>query len=356
MVPPVSIIVRYSRIVRVKSDHRRGRKGKPAFPGSPSFSGVASGLIAASALAFACASYQIRTDSLPVVPAEVAKLQGKSVAVQPVEISFGSSRFAIDLRDLKLTVNGQEVQLQTRFIDEFDDMTLGHVGLLDVNIFAKTKVDAAKLSEFGGDLLVNAMEGKHDYHLPFFKGLGESNMGQLSNRPYSQDRSVNPPEDAYGATTGPATVYSSAVLLAPGQAPEGSDLILKTEISLSNEIVQVISNTSTMTVGSSGMPAKADDYFLSIFGSLLFTLADAKTGQVYVTEKSKSEWSMKPVLVRNIKLPVNKGDAAAFAKYFRTVDLQPYAQEAVQAALESMLPLVDSFYVNTFHSVKVEKK
>jgi len=310
-------------------------------------------IVAATLLVFSCATYRIRTESVPTMPPNADALRGKSVGVLPTTVSFGASRFAIDLRDVKVTVNGQEVKLQDRHIAKDDDIALGKVGVLDVDILGKSKVDKAALGAFCQDVLVEGLGGKRDYNVPFFKGLGESNMGALSNRPYTLDRSVYPPKEVYADGPSPATLFSSVAARGAGSI-EGVDLVLRSEISISSEILEVLEGPSS-SISVDDKPIMKGDYFLSLFGSYRFSLVDAKTGAVVADEKTKGEWTTQPVLVRNMRVPAANGDAEAYAKYFRTVDFNAYARVAAAAALESVLPLFTPFYVNTYHSEKVEK-
>lgn len=51
-----------------------------------------------------------------------------------------------------------------------------------------------KLSLLLCAVLQAGLAGTYDYHIGFVKGLGEDNMGELSNRPLEYDRSVFPPK------------------------------------------------------------------------------------------------------------------------------------------------------------------
>jgi hypothetical protein len=309
--------------------------------------------ILAALLAASCASYRTRTESLPTMPPNAQAMSGKSVAILPTTLSFGAGRLALDLRDVKLTVNGQEVILQKRFIATDDDMSLGKVGVLDVDILTKAKVDKAEAADFCAQALAGGLSGARDYNVPFFKGLGESNMGMLSNRPYEVDNFAYPPVSAYLPATGPTTLFSS-VKTVPSGGAGGADLVFASDISISSEILEVIEPGSSLSPDDK--PLMKGDYFLSLFGSYRFSLKDAATGAVLVDEKTKSEWTTKPVLVKYYRIPVSKGDADAYAKYFRSVDFEPFVEKALAAAIESELPLLAPFYVNTYHAIKVEKK
>lgn len=309
--------------------------------------------ILAALLATSCASYRTRTESVPTLPPNSQTLSGKSVAIQPTALSFGASRLALDLRDVKMTVNGQEVILQKRFIATDDDLTLGKVGVLDVDILTKAKVDKAVAAGFCSRVLAGGLGGTRDYTVPFFKGLGESNMGTLSSRPYEVDNFAYPPVANYLPATGPTTLFSSVETVPAGETG-GADLVFASDISISSEILEVIEPGSS--ISPDDKPLMKGDYFLSLFGSYRFSLRDAASGAVLVDEKTKSEWTTKPVLVKYYRIPVDKGDADAYAKYFRSVDFEPFVEKAAAAAIESALPLLVPFYVNTYHAVKVEKK
>jgi len=309
--------------------------------------------ILASTLFAACATYRIRTESVPTMPPNAEALRGMSVAVQPTTLSFGAARLAIDLRDARITINGEEIILQKRFIANDKDQTLGEVGVLDVDILTKAKVNKAAASEFCTQLLVDGLGGKRDYFVPFFKGLGEDNMGNLSSRPYEVDSFSYPPKSAFLPATGPTTLFSS-VKAVPTGFSEGADLIFTSDISISSEVLEIIEPSSSLSPDD--QPLRQGDYFLSLFGSYRFSLRDAKTGAVIVDEKTKGEWTTKPVLVKYYRIPVQSGDADAYAKYFRSVDFKPFVEMAAATALESVLPLLTPFYVNTYHAEKVEKE
>lgn len=310
---------------------------------------------AAIAVLASCATYRIEPRYVEAKPAFAASLEGKTLALEPIEVTLGASRFAVDLRDVTLTVNGQEVVLQKRFLTEAEELGLGRFGVLDVNILKKAKTDAGRLSAYAGELLLSALDGSRDYAVPFFKGLGESNMGQLSNRPVDYDRSARPVKAVFDASARRSTLYSGVSVLPSASAPSPAELRLSAEILLDSEVVQIISNSSTMPADDSGMPAMPGDYFLTMTASVLFHLYDAATDKEIATDKTKSEWALKPHTKKTIRIPARKGDADAYAKYFRSVELEPYAREAVKGAVDSILPLIDSFYVNTYHSIKAEK-
>jgi hypothetical protein len=311
---------------------------------------------AAALMAASCASYQFRHESVPALPPAAAALSGKSVGVAPVEVSFGAGRLAIDLRDLTMTVNGQDLRLERRYLVKEKDDFLGLIGVLDVNIFKKEGISPASVGLPMQELFVSALGGGHDYNVGFFKGLGESNMGTLSNRPYYADTASYPYKDVYSEPTGPVSLFSSVVALKAGEDPSaaGVDLVLKADFSVSSEVVELLENPPSSLADENGRYKRMGDYLLSMLGSMRYSLADARTGEVLVSQKSKSEWAAAPNFRKDVYIPVGNGDADSYAKYFRTVDLSPYALAAARSMVESVLPLLCPFYVNTSHRVKAE--
>jgi hypothetical protein len=302
-----------------------------------------------------CASVKLVTRSLPADSTSRGNLSGKSIGIIPFAIDFDATRVAIDLRDVKLTVNGQEIILQERYIARDEDISLGKIGILDVNILTKAGTKKEPLSSAATDILKGGLSGTYDYHVGFLKGLGEDNMGELSNRPIDYDRSVFPPVVIYtGAAASP--YYSTVTVLPAGTKPEkaGTDLVLTGNISISNEVVEILEPPDKTGVSIRTSPEQGQ-YYLTMKGFVTFTLSEVKTGKVIATEASKSEWPVRTDISQNILLPVQNKDAAAFAKYFRTVDLSPYALDTVKQFVPLFLPLLSPYFVNTTHQVAEEK-
>jgi len=315
-------------------------------------------LITAVLLLTACASVQVVTRSKNTIPSYRDKLEGKSISIIPFGVSFGASRFVMDLRDVTVTVGDQSFKLQERYIAKDKDRELGEIGILDVDILTKSKTDKEIASRLIVELLKSGLTGTLDYHIGFFKGLGEDNMGELSNRPIDYDRSVYPPKVIFLQADNPAVFFTDIQVLEPDTRPTAAntDLVLTGDVSISSEVVEVLSdpNTGFAMNPTAHIPA-VGDYYLTLFGSVRFKLIDVKTGEVIVSEKTKRDWPVKDIIAGNIYLPVKKGDASAYAKYFREVDFIPILTETINNFLPSILPLITPYYVNTTHQVKAEK-
>jgi len=180
-------------------------------------------------------------------------------------------------------------------------------------------------------------------------------MGIISSRPFEEDRSVYPPKGSYLDRTGPASIFKEVRAVKTGEIPADADLVLHSELSLSSEVIEVLDTPpSRVMIDGQNYPMKGD-YFLYLLGSYRFSLVDARTGTIIANEKTKAEYIDAPMLSKYIKIPADNGDAAAYAKYFRTVDFEPQAEETVRVAFESIMPLLAPYYVNTYHAVKIEK-
>ncbi len=124
-------------------------------------------------LPLSCATYVYQAKTTTATAPYAQRLEGKTVGIVPFEVSFGAPRLTVDLRDSTLTVNGQEIKLQTRYIAHDENLDIGKFGVLDVNIFKKAGVHVAKVSEAVNKALVDGLSGKRDYQVPFMRGFGE---------------------------------------------------------------------------------------------------------------------------------------------------------------------------------------
>jgi len=100
---------------------------------------------------------------------------------------------------------------------------------------------------------------------------------------------------------------------------------------------------------------KKGSYFISIMSSIRFELKDAKTGEVVASQESDASYPLRDLTMLNIPIDAPKGDAAAYAKYFRSVDLSEYAIKNALDLIESQLPRLSPYCATTFHAIKVEK-
>jgi hypothetical protein len=175
------------------------------------------------------------------MPPGARDFSGRTVAVEPTTVSFGNSRFfVVENHEMEIVGEGMHIVLPRRFVDNDNTPILGPIGILDVDIFAKAGVDRIKLGKLCQEALVGGLAGDRDYHVSFFKGLGESNMGLLSNRPCEIDRSSYPPKEVYLAASGPKSVLASIKAVAAGEPTSDADLILKSDISLTSEVVETL--------------------------------------------------------------------------------------------------------------------
>lgn len=119
---------------------------------------------------------------------------------------------------------------------------------------------------------------------------------------------------------------------------------------ISSEVLEVLSVSADVADSYRMDPAstpKTGDYYLSLLGSIRFRLVDAKIGKLIATERSPREWPVVDMIADDIRVPVRKGDVAAYAKYFRSVDFTPQALDSLKKVLPSVLP--------SSHQVAVEK-
>jgi hypothetical protein len=319
----------------------------------------ASVIFCALALLASCASVQLVTRATRASPPYSDQLAGKSISIVPFKVTFGASRFLIDQRGI--TPSGQPFQLQDRYIAKDTDERLGNVGILDVDILTKSKTDAQAVQQAVTVFFAAGLTGTLDYHIGFFKSLGEDTMGELSNRPIDYDRSAYPPRVTFLPTGATGTFYTDVVVLAPGAdaAEDRTDLVLTGDVSISSAVVELLSIPPGIQIQYQVDPTakapKVGDYYLTLRGSMQFKLIDVKTGEVIATEKSRREWPVMDGIADTIRIPVSNGDAPAYARYFRSANFTPVVIEAVKKGLPSMLPLVAPYYVNTTHQVAVEK-
>ena len=317
--------------------------------------------LCAFALLISCASVQLVTRAARAAPPYADRLAGKSIGIVPFNVAFVTSRLVKDRPGITVTSAGQALQLQDHYIAKDTDDRLGNVGILDVDILTKAKTDARAIQQALTVYLTAGLRGTLDYHIGFFKSLGEDTMGELSNRPIDYDRSVYPPRVAFLPADGTEAFYTDVRVLAAGTdaSADGTDLVLTGDVSISSEVVELLSVPPQISIQFQVDPtAKAPrvgDYYLTLRCSVRFTLIDVKTGAVIATEKSTRDWPVRESVPARIPIPAGNGDAAAYATYFRSMNFTPMTIGVVTTALPSMLPLVTPCYVNTTHQVAAGK-
>ena len=168
-------------------------------------------------------------------------IQGKSIAVLPFDIEFSASRFAIDLRDATIKINGQEIKLQNKYIVEDQDDYLGEIGIIDVNILKILGVSEEKIKKGASTIIKKVLDNGKNYNIPFFNGFGEGKSGYISNKELSIDQSTWPFTINYieGEKEGPFKKVD--IVRSEEEAKDkGYDLIIKGSIDLSNELAEII--------------------------------------------------------------------------------------------------------------------
>ena len=314
-------------------------------------------MLCALALIVSCASVQLVSRSDAAAPAYVDQLKGKTIAIVPFEVSFGASRFVIDLRGVTVTSGGKSFPLQTRYIAQDKDNRLGEIGVLDVDILTKAGTDKKAIQDSVTQIMKAGLGGAYDYHIGFFKGLGEGNMGELSNRAVDYDRSVYPPALKF-TQDAPPGIYADIRVLPPrtAVADAGTDLVVTGDVSITSEVVEVLSGpTNVQSSDPSAHLPQPGDYYLTLRGTIHFTITDTKTGKVIASEKTPRDYPVMDIVASNILIPAKKSDAAAYATYFRSVDFNQITMTEIQNVLPSLFPLMTPFVVTTTHQVAAQK-
>lgn len=283
---------------------------------------------------------------------------GTVIAVVQPEIDYNSTRFAIDLRDVKLTVNGQEIELQGKYIEEEEeDMSLGHIGILDVNIYKRLKVPERLTAALVLQDMLDHMGGTKHYHFPFINKLKEGEMGIISDVPITMDTSTQPNTPVFTETP-PEPFFKEIRVVRSEEDTAGCDYVLVTEFSLSNEVVQVIEineDVQRQYLRDQTRVPQNGDIFLCLTATVLFELRDVKTGKVLLSEKSKGFTRIWNYGYSQIYMPINRKDQEAYRKLIKGYDLPGMAAETIEKAMVPYYHLMLPFYVTTGHTVKVEE-
>lgn len=305
-------------------------------------------IAAVAVLAASCGTFQYGVKAVAYHPANEAALKGKTLAIQPVEVSFGGMRANLDLRGA-VKVNGRD--LFGTYLAQDKSAGLGTFGVMDTNILKLAKTDKQAVSDAVTADLRAYLTGARDFRVSFFNGLGEGNYGELSNRSLQV---VSPDRPSPLKPVGdPLPPYFLSVA-AGGPA----DLTLSSQLELTSEVVEILTAPDPApgaTLDQMDSLPKAGQYWLRINAYVSFQLKDAQ-GQLVASDRDKFGYTVKDVVQAQYKIPVAKGDGEGFYKYFRTQDLLPYAQAAVAGFLESMAPRLAPFYVNTLTMTEVKAK
>jgi hypothetical protein len=298
-----------------------------------------------------CASYKYTTVSVPGAASYAAQLQGKTLGIAPVKVSFYNSH----ILSVEWVKQGN-VYLKRHAVEE-DDLYPGtKVGYLKLNILKKSGIDPMAYSGRAAELIRAGIAGESDFRAGFFKGLGQGNMGELTSRPMEYDYSKNPPAVIYKDAAGPRTFFS-AVKLVPSEAAADTDFVLNVEISVDNEIRELMGVPSNGgRLQSEGHYATQGDYYVTTNTSVYFTLTDRATGKVVASDKTKLEWPTAPGGQIWTWLPLSDPKAYYNLEAFDGLDYHAYAEKAVLSNLDGLFPYLAPFYVDTVTAEKVEKK
>jgi hypothetical protein len=310
--------------------------------------------IAATAIALLASScgtfvYTMKADVYH--PAYEKAVKDRTLTVLPTAVDYSGMHSNLDLRGA-VKVNGRD--LFGSYLTQDASADLGAFGVLDTNIFELAKVDKGAIADAATAQLVNYLQGKQDYKLPFFKGLGEGNYGTLSNRPLGLKSPKDPQSEVY-AGDGIAPYFTQ---VSAGTDGSGSDLTLVATLHVVSEAVEILKApdpSPSMTMEEMQKQPKVGEYWLRVDAYLDFSLKD-KAGNVIVSDKTKRDFPIKDIVHTIYKLPVKHGDGDGFYKYLRTLDLLPYAKKATDNYMATMMPLVSPFYVNTLKMTEVKSK
>ena len=206
---------------------------------------------------------------------------------------------------------------------------------------------------------VTGLSGATDYHIPFFNGFGEGNMGEISNRPLIYDQSGYPMKVSYAPAEGPLSYFSNIEEL-----PEGTeagtvkkDFILRGSLDINNEVVEIISVPEEVTEHAMNFgeaPPKPGEYHIIMNAVFNFELVDSSTGKAVINDVAKGGFTIDNRDVVDVLLPVKNGDAKAFERYFAGTDFTPYAIEAAKKCMTRFYHLMSPFYTTSSYTVKKE--
>lgn len=307
-----------------------------------------------SILLFSCVSWKIVfiNDSPQSKYAHV--FTDKVIGVEPFEVEFTSSRFAIDLRGLKMTVNGQEIVLQSKYIKRVDVRDLGKVGILEINALKKTGADAELVKTEVTKEWISGLLGYTNYKVGFFNGFGEGNSGFLTNVPLER----TPKHQINFLPSEKATTYFKEVRDLTTESKEGVDFILKGYLDISNEVVELVKKEEDSY--GSGLMEDMDgpqigQYYLLCNAYIEWEIVDATTGEIVV---DYNEPGLDVIDTRNatrVLLPIPNGDSEAFSTYFRNNDLTQYAIDEVIGLMPRNYQFMAPYYNVTSRFIKDEE-
>lgn len=280
------------------------------------------------------------------------RFENKSIAIRPMEVTTSASRFAIDLRNVEITVNGQAVTLQDKYVAQEDDDAYGRVGVLDVNILKKAGFDPASAVNEVTALWKSGLEQQNDYEVLFFNGLGHGNSGYLSNKELFIDTTVWP--NTTSPIDGTEKLLFSQVDIVDASADlSGYDYVLEGDIDLSNEVIQIIEvspEVKEKTMWDEN-PPQAGQYYLTITAYAFFEIKD-RQGNVIVDSKTKGGYFIDTRDTVDILIPVKGNDNEAYKRFFAEADLNGYVMEAVSNTLSRYYHTFLPYYKTTSQPVE----
>ena len=305
-----------------------------------------------------CGTFKQVVTSEPYTPKYANGLQGKILGILPVEVSYSglhNTLFDIDVRDINMTVNGQKVDFGNYLLKDKSE-ELGSYGVLDTNIFKKSKMDTQPLSDLVTNLILGRLNGSGDFDMGFFKGFGPGEMGVLSSRALEIIPNAYPQK--YNYIGEPLPLLPKTTILAKDTTAP-ADLFLRSRLALGSELVEILEGPDAggkLLSEIDSMP-KTGEYILVLKGFFEFSVVD-KSGTVLYSDRTPLDHPVNNIANELIKMPLEKGNSDAYYKYFREQDFKPYALAVINKFLPGVYPYFSSYFVNTFKTVEVieEKK
>lgn len=314
---------------------------------------IASALVASAALA-SCASMQRQSVSNLIQPPLTSVARGATLAIERAEVNLTSSRAEFDLRGTSVTVtvgdSSQTIELGGRYLETDDDFDLGQVGVLDTNIFKKSGVDARALGVRLSERLLAGITGSGDFRLPINRAYPDA--GDYATRKIVYDYTVTPYAESIDEASPPL-----APIFAKATSPVNADYRLAVSVDIRSEIFEILADNGYNSNSFGIMdrkPAKGD-YYLTYTAYAEFSLVNARTGEVLMTEKTKQAIPLAYVEGDFEYVPVKSKDAAAYATFFRSYNFAATAEALVDRVADNLVPAFRPVYQNAVLWVKVEE-
>lgn len=298
-----------------------------------------------------CGTYEMATVSEPYQSPHLDAIQGKSMSIESVNVYLESSRSDFDLRGTSVTVNGQAITLGGTYLDEDTDMKLGEVGVVDTNIFEKAGVDEFGLSSVVTEMLLNTLNDRQDFFIPI--NYDKLDLGYYSNRKLLFDFTTYPwsytLDDSAPALESPFTSVAFD--------DSSADLALNVDIEIRSEILQILEddvNIQNQFIMADHQPSQ-DDYYLTVYAFMKFTVVDRRTNEVVMDEKTRTIIPMAYGYQEQMYIPVQANDADQYSRFFRDFNFSGYTAEISRRLADSLTQGLHPFYRNLNQRVKVEE-